>query len=412
MGSDVYGLVGLVAIFAIAAMAPVNMGILGFAGAFLVGGVLFHMAPKDILAGFPADLFLTLVGITYLFGIAQRNGSIDRVLNGATRLTGAKPAVVPWLVFAAAALLTGFGALGPAAVAIIAPLALQLARRFSLPPLLLGLMTIHGAQAGAFSPISVYGVITHKAAIAAGLIADPLAIFWASLAINAAIALVIYLVLSPRRKAAADSVEGEETPEPLTWEQGVTLLSVAAFALCATVLQMNVGFMAVFLIAGLALLAPKSQKDAIAGVSWSTVLLICGVITYVSVLEKIGAIDWIGAGVAAISVPLVAALLLSYFAGITSAFASSTALLGVVIPLAAPLSVSGGLGAVGLVSALCVATTIVDTSPFSTNGALIVASAEPDQRERVLRRLLIYTAGIVALGPLFAWAILVAPTAG
>ena len=63
--------------FVIATLLPINMGVLAFVGAFLVGTLVAGQATKDIIAGFPAGLFLTLVGITYLFAIAQNNGTIN-----------------------------------------------------------------------------------------------------------------------------------------------------------------------------------------------------------------------------------------------------------------------------------------------------------------------------------------------
>nr|WP_305793896.1 hypothetical protein [Rhodococcus jostii] len=57
----------------------------------------------------------------------------------------------------------------------------------------------------------------------------------------------------------------------------------------------------------------------------------------------------------------------------TSAFASSTALLTAVIPLALPLLETGALPVVGVVAALAISATVVDVSPFSTNGALVLA---------------------------------------
>jgi di/tricarboxylate transporter len=409
MGIEIWAVAILVAIFAVAATTSVNMGVLGFAGAFILGVLISGQTPKEILAGFPADLFLTLVGITYLFAIAQKNGSIDRVVNAAAALTGHSRAVIPWLVFAVGALLTGFGALGPAAVAILAPLALRFARQFGLSPLMLGLMTIHGAQAGAFSPVSVYGVITNKVVENAGLAGAPTFIFLASLLINLAVAAGIYLVFMRRAQPAPATVTATSGVDRLSFEQVATLAALAGFAASVTLFEANVGFAAVFVITALAIVAPKSQAGAINGVSWSTVLLICGVITYVALLEKLGVVDWIAGGVATIGVAALAALLLCYLAGIVSAFASSTALLGVVIPLALPLVAQGQLNAIGVVAAIAVSTTIVDTSPFSTNGALVVANAEPDERDGLLRKLLIYTAGVAVLGPLIAWAVLVLP---
>lgn len=52
-------------------------------------------------------------------------------------------------------------------------------------------------------------------------------------------------------------------------------------------------------------------------------LLICGVLTYVGVLDEMGTITWAGEGVGGIGVPLLAAVLLCYIGALVSAFASS-----------------------------------------------------------------------------------------
>src|SRR5689334_13963488 len=46
------------AMFVVATALPINMGVLAFVGAFLVGTVVAGMNAKAILGGFPADLFL------------------------------------------------------------------------------------------------------------------------------------------------------------------------------------------------------------------------------------------------------------------------------------------------------------------------------------------------------------------
>jgi hypothetical protein len=49
----------------------------------------------------------------------------------------------------------------------------------------------------------------------------------------------------------------------------------------------------------------------------------------------------------------------------------------------------------------------VDVSPFSTDGALIVANARDDDRQRVYRQLMMYAGAVVLVAPLLAWAMLV-----
>ena len=72
--------------FVTATILPINMDALAFASAFIVGFLIMGMMTNDIFAGFPSDLFLTLVGITYLFAIAQNNGTIDWLVERAVRL--------------------------------------------------------------------------------------------------------------------------------------------------------------------------------------------------------------------------------------------------------------------------------------------------------------------------------------
>ena len=79
---SIYTLVGM---FVLATVLPINMGVIAFVGAYLVGTLVAGLNAKAIMAGFPADLFLTLVGITYLFALAQNNGTIDWLVRLAVR---------------------------------------------------------------------------------------------------------------------------------------------------------------------------------------------------------------------------------------------------------------------------------------------------------------------------------------
>lgn len=427
-----WSIVVLVVVFAGASLLSVNMGLLGLAAAFVVGGGLAGWPLKDVLAGFPADLFVTLVGITYLFAFASANGTIDRIVDGAARAIGGHARAMPWLMFVVSATVTGVGALSPAAVAIIAPIAMRFATQYGLSPLMMGLMVIHGAQGGGFSPLSVYGGITNQVVSRAGLASDPTALFVASLAFNGAIAVVVYLAFgglrSPGAVAGSATLPGVAEPAPTAPQHGtapqsgtavqprthrrrdqwLTMLGLLVLAVASLGFKLNVGFVAILVALVLAIVAPGGQAVAEERISWSTVLLVCGIITYIGVMERLGTIDWLGAEVATLGRPLLAALALCYVAGVVSAFASSTALLGILVPLAVPFMAQGAVGAVAMVSAIAVATTIVDTSPFSTNGALVVANAPPERRAALLQQLLRYSAAIVMVGPLLAWLVFVA----
>lgn len=394
----------LVAIFAAAVWLPVNMGLIGLAAALGLGVFGAGLPVKDVLAGFPTDLFLTLLGITYLFGIASRNGAIDWLVARAAALLGRHTALVPLLVFMVAGILTGLGAMGPAAVAIVAPVAMRLARSHGFSPLMMGLLVVHGAQAGSFSPISIYGGITAKVLGQSGIAADVQYLFLASAAFNAAIALLVWAYFIRREAVAGVRHEAQLEPVVLDRNGAWTLAGLAALATGALLFKIDIGFMALLVILALAVVAPRTQDGALKQVDWSTILLISGIVIYVSLLDRIGTLDAISAMIGRVGSPMLAVLLLCYLAGVVSAFASSTALLGVIVPLSLPILAAGQLPVMPVVAAICIANTIVDTSPFSTNGALIVGNAAEDERPAMLRKLLGYAAIIVGAGPLLAWA--------
>jgi di/tricarboxylate transporter len=444
MNNEILSILVLVVIFGIASVLPINMGALAFAAAFIVGSVIMDMAPATIFAGFPSDLFLTLVGVTYLFGIAQNNGTIDWLIERAVRMVRGHVAWIPWVMFVVAALLTGFGALSPAVAAILAPIALNFAVQYRINPVLMGLMVIHGAQGGSFSPVSIFGGITNQIVQSSGLPYAPTTLFITSLLFNLGIAMVVFVVFGGLRSArlsmavspghelhaagASLAIPGHggtpaspsyhctdltgaplQSVNSLDWAKLSTLVGLLALAVSALAFKFNIGLVAMTVAVTLAMLAPKAQKAAIDKVSWSTVLLITGIITYIGVMQRIGTIDYVAHGISSLGEPLLVALLLCFTAAIISSFASSTALLGVIIPLAVPFLSQGQISAVGVVAAIAISTTIVDTSPFSTNGALVVASTPQQEREKVLRSLLIYSAVIALVGPCVAWLTLVVP---
>ncbi|MEV5894230.1 SLC13 family permease [Nonomuraea fuscirosea] len=195
----------------------------------------------------------------------------------------------------------------------------------------------------------------------------------------------------------------------LTPHQALTLTGIVALCVAVLAFKLDVGLTAITVAVILSLTSPKTNKGAVERVAWPTVLLICGVVTYVGVLQEIGTVDYVGSAVAAIGIPLLVALLICYVGGVVSAFASTVGILGALVPLAVPLLSQGSLGPIAMIAALSVSSAIVDVSPFSTTGALLVANVRGMARDDFYRKLLAYGAVIVLVGPLAAWAVLVAP---
>ncbi|MGW7567034.1 SLC13 family permease [Streptomyces tendae] len=480
MSPELISILVLVVVFVIATTRSVNMGALAFAAAFGVGTLVADLDADGIFAGFPGDLFVVLVGVTYLFAIARANGTTDWLVHAAVRLVRGRVALIPWVMFALTGALTAIGAVSPAAVAIVAPIALSFATRYSISPLLMGTMVVHGAQAGGFSPISIYGSIVNGIVEREKLPGSEIGLFLASLVANLLIAAVLFAVLGGRKLWARGAVAPEDGGVPgqgtasagtgsstsgsgtgtggtgtsgsgtgtggtgagtgtgtggtataavavrpeqetggaegtgirLNPARIATLVALVALVVAVLGFDLDAGLTAVTLAVVLSTAWPDDSRRAVGEIAWSTVLLICGVLTYVGVLEEMGTITWAGEGVGGIGVPLLAAVLLCYIGAIVSAFASSVGIMGALIPLAVPFLAQGEIGAVGMVAALAVSATVVDVSPFSTNGALVLAAAPDVDRDRFFRQLMIYGGIVVAAVPVLAWLVLVVPGFG
>ena len=413
MSAELICVIVLGLMFVIGTWRDINMGLLGFVAAAGVGGLVLHQPPEEFLAGFPVDLFLTLVGLTFLFGFAQNNGVIEVIVNWCVKLVGGRTALMPWIFFALTAILISLGALF--AVAIIAPLALSFARRHRINQFMVGLLVVHGALAGAFSPISVYGIFINDYLAKNGLTPTPLSLFLATLIFNVVFALVVYFVLHrrPGLRAEADdalSAEAETSTTRLTRSQVPTLIGLIAMALSVLIFSWDVGIVTITIAIVLTFINPAAGKAAMTKVSWSVVILITGVLTYIAVLQAAGTVEWVSAGISAIGIPLLAALLLFYMSGLISALASSLAIIGVVIALAVPFLESGDVHVGGFVAALAIAATIVDISPFSTNGAMLLANVHSTIRDRYYKQMIGYAGLMCLIGPGLAWVVAAVPT--
>ncbi|MFF0725954.1 SLC13 family permease [Streptomyces sp. NPDC004134] len=464
MSVELVSILVLAGIFLVATVRPVNLGVLAIVAAFVLGLSVLDGADAEektdaVFAGFPGDLFVILTGVTFLFAIAKNNGTVDWLVHGAIRAVGGRIGLIPWVMFLVTACLTAIGAVVPAAVAIIAPIGMGFAVRYRINPLLMGLLIINGASAGGFSPMSIFGGITNGVVEKADLPGNPTLLFLASFAFNLVISLVAFALWGGRELLGRRAGDGEDpgtepganpggtaaagprapgatasagpdgtgtatvtapapatpgvAPDPvltLDRDRILTLTGLLCLAVGALFFDLNVGMVAITVAAVLTLLSPASAKGCVNEIAWPTVLLVCGIVLYVSLMENIGTIEWLGNEVTGIGAPLVAALVICLIGGAVSAFASTTGILGALIPLAVPfLTGVDAVGAVGLITALAISSSVVDSSPFSTSGALTVANATEETRDAVYKGLMRWGFSMVLVAPAATWLILVVP---
>lgn len=441
MSTELLGGIVLVLVFIVGTLSSVNLGALALVASFGVGMGLAGEDLETVLGGFPVDMFLVLFGVTYLFGVATSNGTVEWLVQRCSRAVRGNRLVLPFVIFLVSAVPTAFGAVGPAVVALLAPVAMRVAQQNRMSPQLAGLLVVHGTTAGGFSPLNLGGVIVNGTLARDGVATSPLELFAASFAYNLLLGVVLVLVFdrwqSWRRPtvrtavlaghgpgAAAAPAHGgdlESRPEPapelgpepaapvegLDWTRGATLVAFLGVAVCAVGFGIDIGLLALSAAVLLQLLSPASSGKALSKVSWDAIVLICGLLTFVATLQRIGTVDLLGSSIARLDSPLFAALLILVVAALVSAFASTFGTIGALVPLSLPVLASGEVGAIGLAIALAISASVVDASPFSTNGALVMASAPVDQQRRTYRVLLRWGAAMVVTTPLVTWLVFV-----
>ena len=114
-------LIGLAIAVLLTIWKDTNVGTMALGFALVIGYYMGGTAVKDLIKnGFPADLFLTLAGAGFLFGIAQVNGTLDKITKYAVKSVKGNAAILPVVLFFLA---FGLAAIGPGHIAVAALLA-------------------------------------------------------------------------------------------------------------------------------------------------------------------------------------------------------------------------------------------------------------------------------------------------
>jgi di/tricarboxylate transporter len=419
MTAQVTALLLFVAIFAVATMREAHIGILMFAAASGVGVFLGEMPVADVVGGFPTGIMILLVGVTYFFGIARANGTVDRVVEAALGQVGERAVLLPFVFFAATAVVAAMGA--PLAGLVMAPIGMPVAKKSRIDPMLMAIAIGSGLSAGAFAPTSLFGIVSYGAARRASIDLSPLALLSVAAIANLVLLMAAFLLfggleLFGRRGTSSTPAASVGSRAPFTGRQIATLVSmfgliVAILAGALAGLNPDVGVLSFAFGAVLTLIDPDAGRTAVARIDWSTVLLVGGIITFVSVLQHMGSVDLLGETARNVGMPVLAALLICVIGALVSAFASTTGILAALVPLAPPVVASGQIPGWALISSLAVCSSIVDLSPFSTVGATLVATADEEDRRRMTTLLTRWGLSLVVIGPLVLVAILVLPRA-
>ncbi|MBZ6250689.1 hypothetical protein KVH27_20250 [Streptomyces olivaceus] len=432
----------LVALFAATLLPRFNLGLAALPAAFLVGLAADRTA-DEVTAFFPADFFVLIVGITALFAVAQLNGTLDWLLDGMLRLVGGRVLLVALVPFLIGAVLTAIGTLPAAATAVVAPVALGLAARYGISPLVAAVLGITGIISGLLSPLAVYGTSARRLGdtLEIGLPdSAPVVFFLGGLVAGLAVAAGCLLVglrtgavprgrvsptapgTTPTTFVAGPAQAGPETGPGTASKAGpetgseaeatgravspaaarvLTLTCLAAVVVLSVGFDANIGYLGLTAAVVQQIVLRLEPGEIVSRIPWNIVLLVGGLLTYVGLMQDLGAFARISDLLRVEGAPLLSLLVLCYIAGITSFAASSIAVFATTMPLV-PAVVAEGASPVGAVLAVALASILVDINPLGITGGLILGAARPDDRPRLFRHLLTYGAVSVVVGPALA----------
>lgn len=411
----------LVAVVAVSCASSTNVGLLAIVLAWLIGvfvapGYGVELSAKAVAGFFPADLFLTLLGVTMLFAVARANGTLGLVTRTAERLCCSVPAALGPLFFALAVAVSAAGAGNVPTAAVLAPPAMLAALRAGISPLVMMVMVGHGAIGGGLSPITPMGVVADEKLADMGLAGHAGYTFAMNLLVNALVAGAGYLLLrgwrtvAPRSDAASHAEAVAFRSEARHW---FTLAAVAAVIVAAAVFGAHVGFSALTAATLLMMLGAGDESRVLRDMPWGVILMVCGMSVLVALCEKTGAVAVISRWIAACATPGTLTAWLAGLTGLVSVFSSTS---GVVLPTFLP-TVPDVIRQTGqepttatllaAATAINVGSNVVDVSSVSTIGALCVAACPDEQVRRVLyRQGLAWGLAMTIVGAIACWAVL------
>ena len=403
MSAAGWSLAALFLVILLSCTTRINVGVLALALAWLVGTLAGGMSAEAIAAGFPASLFLTLLGVTLLFSLADANGTIEALALRAMPGERNRRLLLP-AVFFASFVTAAVGPGAVAAMAFIAPLAMALAARAGVSRFLMALAAGMGANAGNISPISSVGVIVRDGMAKAGLVGHEWRAFAASFLAHVLVFAVALLLLRRDRTGLGEQPAEPEAAgplPPLDWAQRATLVVIGLWIAGTVGLQLPIGLSA-FAAATLLILSRAAQEGAaFRKLPLSIVVMVTGMTTLIAVLERTGGMELFTSLLARFSSAATVNGSIAFVTGLISTYSSTS---GVVMPAFLPTASAlveklGGGDPLAVALSINVGSSLVDVSPLSTLGALCVAAVSDAETARTLfTKLLLWGFAMTVVG--------------
>ena len=377
-----------------------NTGLLCIAFA-LVLGRMSGVSDAVIMKGFNSSLFIMLLGVTYLFSMAQINGSLDLLAQKVIALAGRRVYLIPIIIYVFSIVLAALGPGSVPTMAIMMVFSMSLAAEMKISPVLLSTLTVLGSCAGGLSPLAATGIIGANLCAEFGLTGIENDFLLNGVFSFTVYAVIVYVWLGGYKLRAAEDV-GEKVIPSFNRKQLLTIAGIVAMVFMVMLLHINVGLVSFAVAAVLSFLRVSEEAKAIRHIPWNTLLLITGVGVLMQLIIDLGGINILSAALVSIMSAKSAAAVMGLTSGIMSWFSSSS---GVVMPTLLPTvphiaQQLGGVNELELASSITTISHVAAISPLSTGGALALAAyasaANANQKQQ--QNLFMKMFGVSALG--------------
>lgn len=396
------------------------IGLISMTFAYIIGVFLLGMKTSAVVGLFPAKILFTIIGICWLFGYANENGTLRQITLILVYKFRKYPSVLPWVFFFIAGLICMTGASPYAPNAVLMPIIISICLATGMNPLFGSLMVNIGSYIGAQVPWG-QGANIQRGVLDASIHAGEVdAILWNGFFTCVLFALVsgiLTFVLFKGWKAKVTSTDFITKPEPMNDVQKKTFALILVLivlmvvpsllgnlgvkALSGLSRNLDISLVCIALATVAAILKLADAKTVVTRhIPWNTLMMLAGVSMLVGVATEGGAVDLIGSWIGG-NVPVM--LIIPMFvllAGFMSVFSAGSSVVVPTLFVLVPsvLTTAAGINYHALYAGIAIGANASAVSPFSGGGSLTLANIKQDDiREKMFLPLILAAAALVVV---------------
>ena len=386
-----------------------NTGIIAMAFAYLIGYFGLGLSVNDVIAFWPVNIVFYLLSIALLFNYATINGTMDALGKKLLYWMGGNAKAIPLAIALVCAIVGGLGA-GASTPAIIGPFAFAMALSAGVSPVLTAVCIAFGNLLGSNNPYNGYGGVISKHLIIENGIEETTAMvmsryIWLNCIFMSLLVIAVFYVALRGYKARKVYVD---KPTPFNAVQKKTAVILIMAFLLMVVPEILASWLQIPVLKTLsgickpqsvmimgavvcALLKLAPEKEVIERVPINTIIMIVGVYMLIKVAAAAGLVEFISAVLTSEIPRWMVPGMVVLFAAFLSFFSSSTStVMPLMYPMVPQLATALGMNPIMLYSCVFFGGLATSSSPFSTGGALTIAScADAHVREMLPNKMIV-----------------------